>query len=116
MKINITLILLLFLSFPVFSQSTIDNLLESVKTNNKQLQASYQNTESTKLSSQTGIFPDNPEVEYIHKFGNSQTGNLQELSITQGFDFPTVYSSQKKNENKGEDLKTMKYPKRLTGK
>ncbi len=97
--INLVLIIILCQTSYVFSQSTIEAVIKSVKTNNKLIQVSKQKAGSSKLSAKTGIYLENPEVEYIHKFGSIETGNIQEINISQSFDFPTVYSRQKNQAN-----------------
>ncbi len=99
MKINITIILIFCQTLHVFSQSSINKILQSVKNNNKQIQLSFLSSETSKLSAKTGIYLDNPEIEYIHKFGSPENGNIKEISITQDFDFPSVYFSKREQSN-----------------
>ena len=41
----------------------------------------------------TDLFLPNPEVEFNYLFGTpSEIGNRTDIRVTQGFDFPTVYS------------------------
>ena len=109
MKIHSIIILIFCLSVQGFSQSSIDDVLQSVKTNNKQLQVSKHYVEASKLSTKTGIYPENPKIGYISKFGNSDNRNIQELSITQGFEFPTVYFLQNNRSNLMQEQTEMQY-------
>ena len=108
-KIKLILTIIIFANTVIYSQSSIDKILESVKSNNKKLEAYNQYTKTKKISAHTGIYLDNPEIEYVHKFGNAENGDLQEFSITQSFDFPTVYFSQKKHSNLISKQIDMKY-------
>ncbi|MBN1822570.1 MAG: TolC family protein, partial [Prolixibacteraceae bacterium] len=50
-----------------------------------------------KLETHTGIFPENPEIEYHYLWGAPGViGPRQDFSATQSWDFPTVYGLKKK--------------------
>ena len=89
--------IILFLFLNVKSQSSIERVLSDISNNNEAILANKQFWEAKKLHNKTGIFLDNPTVEYDYLSGSpAGAGNQQEFSIMQSFDFPTVY--RKKSE------------------
>src|SRR3546814_8737886 len=99
MKLNIFIITIvtLVLITKAKAQSTIDSVLAEVLRNNKTIQADRQYWESQKLMFKTGLTPSDPTVRYEYMRGNpTNTGNQTDITISQGFDFPTVYG--KKNQ------------------
>ena len=96
MKKIILISLLLPFGLAGFAQS-IDDVLESVKKNNKTIQAGKQFQLSQNTLAQTGNTPQNPVVEYDHLFGSPAGAGIQkDFSITQQFDFPSVYRNRSK--------------------
>ncbi len=94
MKKYTIILALLILSIGVRAQSApIDAVLRSIEQNNKQLQANRQQTESQKLEARTGNNLPDPEFSYAHMWGK-QDESISELSITQSFDFPTLYATR----------------------
>jgi outer membrane protein, heavy metal efflux system len=94
MKNKIAIILLVVLMFylKADAQSNFDNVLESIKRNNKTLLATTQYWEAEKLHYKTGLSPDNPTVSYDYLKGSpANAGNQTEFIINQPFDFPTSY-------------------------
>jgi len=88
--------LLLSIGLAGFAQS-IDDLLESVKKNNKTIQVGKQYQLSQNTLAKTGNTPQNPVVEYDHLFGSpAGAGTQKDFSITQQFDFPSVYGNRSK--------------------
>lgn len=74
------------------AQSTIDNVVSTVATNNKTIQANRQYWEARKLQFQTGITPSDPTVQYDYMQGKpSSAGNQTDFSVAQALDFPTTY-------------------------
>jgi outer membrane protein TolC len=52
---------------------------------------------SQKLNNRTGIYPDNPEVEFNFLWGSpALTGNRIDFSVKQSFDFPSAYGYRNK--------------------
>ncbi len=96
MKINIFILTLLFFAGIDVTAQNINSVMQSVKSNNLELKTAEKHAEAEKLSARTGIYLENPEVEYAHLWGKPGKGNLQGFEISQSFDFPTVYTSQKK--------------------
>ena len=82
---------------PLFSQSNIEQILAGIEANNTTLKAFKEQTEAEKISHHVGINMENPEVEYGRLWGDSNAeGDKYDISISQSFDFPTVYHHKKK--------------------
>ena len=96
MKKLILITLLLPIGLAGFAQS-IDEALESVKKNNKTIQSGRQYQLSQNTLAKTGNTPQNPVVEYDHLFGSpAGAGTQKDFTITQQFDFPSVYGNRAK--------------------
>ena len=82
------------------AQSSIDQVLRSIETNNKSLQANTKLTDAQKLEAQTGKFLANPSVEWEQMWGNrNNPGSEYTLTVKQSLDFPTTYSNKNKLAN-----------------
>ena len=82
------------------AQSSIDQVLRSIETNNKSLQANTKMTDAQKLEAQTGKFLANPSVEWEQMWGNrNNPGSEYTLTVKQSLDFPTTYSNKNKLAN-----------------
>ncbi|NQU53516.1 MAG: TolC family protein, partial [Bacteroidetes bacterium] len=93
-------ILMLILPFGLLAQPEIKNVLLQIESNNTKLSAYRNLNEAQKLENKTGIFPENPEIEFNYLWGNpSVVGNRQDFSVLQSFDFPTSYGIKKKIAN-----------------
>lgn len=75
----------------LFAQNNIENVLVEIEKNNTTLSALKEKTEAGKLGNKTGIYLQNPEVEFNYLWSDPITGNRTDFSITQSFDFPTAY-------------------------
>lgn len=53
-------------------------------------------SEAEKLAYKTGLVPDDPEIDFSYKWGPHNGASEAEFEVTQGFEFPTVYTSAKK--------------------
>lgn len=92
MKLHIVVILTLFCAGNSTAQNSIESILRSVEQNNKELQANGQLTRSKKLEAATGNTLPDPNVSYERKWGKpASIGKTGELSVSQSFDFPSVY-------------------------
>jgi len=94
MNSKITLIKLFALALAVnaTAQSNMDSVLSSVLKNNKTIQANTQYWEAQKLHYKTGLSLPNPTAEFDYLIGSPATAGIQtEFTISQSFDFPTVY-------------------------
>ena len=82
------------------AQNSIDQVLKSIETNNKSLQANTKMTDAQKLEAQTGKFLANPSVEWDQMWGNrNNPGSEYTLTVKQSLDFPTTYSNKNKLAN-----------------
>lgn len=82
------------------AQSSIDQVLRSIETNNKSLQANTKMSDAQKLEAQTGKFLANPSVEWEQMWGNrNNPGSEYTLTVKQSLDFPTTYSNKNKLAN-----------------
>jgi cobalt-zinc-cadmium efflux system outer membrane protein len=105
---------IILLTFTIFGQSQIENVLEEIEQNNTTLSALRKNTESEKILNKTGIFPQNPEVEFNYLWGNPVViGNRTDFSIRQRFDFPTAYGYRNQISELKNDQAELQYQKNL---
>ena len=75
----------------------IAHVLAQIEQNNLQLQAARENVKAEVLETKAGNNLPNPEVNYAHLFSSQRSGQQQsELTVVQGFDFPTAYSTRSK--------------------
>ena len=92
--------LMLLGSLTTRAQNSIDQVLKSIETNNKSLQANTKMTDAQKLEAQTGKFLANPSVEWEQMWGNrNNPGSEYTLTVKQSLDFPTTYSNKNKLAN-----------------
>ena len=81
---------------PVEAQS-IDEILQLVTQNNKELQAGAQTAQAAKLETQAPNNLEDPSVEYSPFYQKGVGGMVSsELVVSQGFDFPTLYAARRK--------------------
>lgn len=82
----------IFFLTTISAQKSIDEILVQIENNNTTLSALRQNRDAEKIGNKTGIFLQNPEMEFNYLWGNpSAIGNRTDFSIRQSFDFPTAY-------------------------
>lgn len=91
-----SILLSLFVAFPVWAQVSMEDILVEIEKNNKTLQANAQNTEAQKLGFKSNNPLYNPNVEYDFMYGFPlNAGNQTDFLVNQAFDFPTSYSKRK---------------------
>ncbi|MFO7933410.1 MAG: TolC family protein [Bacteroidales bacterium] len=74
---------------------TLDSLYQIVEQNNPGMISLQKWLESEKVRARTGIYPDNPEINYMFLFGSPEAiGDQQELEVMQSFRFPGYYTSK----------------------
>ena len=95
MKNRLFLIVAMVIFSLGYSQSTIENALTEIAKNNKTIQANTQYWNAQKVQYKTGNSLYNPTVEYDYLKGSpANAGNQTDFTITQSFDFPTVYGKK----------------------
>ncbi len=78
-----------------WSQSSIDRVWQNIEQNNRELKANAQLTAAQKLEARIGNSLPDPTVEYeIVKGRTAEMGKEGELTVSQAFDFPTVYADR----------------------
>jgi outer membrane protein TolC len=82
---------------------------EQIERNNTVLSALRRQADAEKTGNRTGIYLENPTVEYHYLWGNRpETGNRTDFAVSQNFDFPSAYYYRKKvsdSQNRQVDLK-----------
>lgn len=71
---------------------SVEEVMQEVERNNTTLMAKADERTSGELKAMSGIFLENPEVEFGYLWGNPATGNRIDVSVSQTFDFPSVYA------------------------
>lgn len=81
----------------VNAQTSIEQVLRNIETNNKELQANAQLVASQKLESKTDNNLPDPTLSYAHLWNNKDKDNtIGELVVSQSFDFPSLYFTRSK--------------------
>jgi outer membrane protein TolC len=76
----------------LFSQNSIDKVIDEVLKNNSTLSALRKNADSELIGNKTGIYLKNPEFAFNYLWGSpSINGNRTDISVLQSFDFPSAY-------------------------
>ncbi len=100
MKKIITALLMLIVTLPAFCQDMFTPVLEQIEMNSTTLKAYKEQMDARKLENKTGLAPANPEVEFGYLWSDpSSVGARKDVSVSQTFDFPTVYSQRSKLSN-----------------
>ena len=105
-KYILSLSLIFSLITAVYSQIGLDSVLKEIEKNNTSLAAFKKNLDASQIENKTGIFLENPELEFNYLWGDpSSIGSRTDLSISQAFDFPTAYKYRKQiSETKNSQL------------
>ena len=79
------------LALPLAMQAqSIEQVLQSIEQNNKELQSQAQLTKAQKMENRTGNNLSDPTVSYSSFYKNGAgVGHGTETVVSQGFDFPT---------------------------
>lgn len=99
---------------PLFlqAQDNVQAVWSEVERNNLTLQALHGQLEAEKIGNTVGLAPENPEVEFAYLWGSpSVIGQRIDLSVTQSFDFPTVYVHKSKMANLKNEQTELEYKK-----
>lgn len=93
---------------PVLSQLPEETVLRQIEAANPTLKVLRRQIEANKLANRTGIQLPDPEVEFNYLWGNPvASANRVDFSVSQSFDFPTVYTHKRKlaeMENDNQEL------------
>ena len=96
MKYFIPLVILHLSMVFGFSQAGLKDLSTEIIQNNTFLKAINAEIERQQLGNKTGIYPDNPELEFSYFIGSpTEIGNRRDFSLSQSFDFPGSYGIKK---------------------
>lgn len=107
-------LVLLVLPNVLFAQKQFDSVLSSIEKNNTTLEALRKNREAEKYGHQTGIYLQNPEVEFNYLFGKPTTlGNRTDFNISQSFDFPSAYAYRRQISTIKNERSDQNYQKQL---
>lgn len=100
-----------------FAQSTqIDQVLQEIEQNNKELKAFQSLMESRKLDLKSGNNLPDPQVAAFYlPFGEHNKGDYSEFQVSQSFEFPTVYAARSKWIDKQSDQLQLEYDQRRQG-
>lgn len=97
MKRYLIIATLITATLSAIAQTSIEDVLSSIETNNKELQANRQLITAQKLASKLDNNLPDPSVSYVHQYGNREGMGIQgELVASQSFDFPSVYVQRHK--------------------
>jgi len=96
-RIAFSIIIMLGMAPGLHAQASLDTLLNRVNKGNTDLIAASTLLQSQVLDARTGLTPDNPEVEIAYLWGTPEAlGTRTDFTVSQSFDFPTVYTSKSK--------------------
>ena len=74
------------------AQNSVEEVLARIVANNKEIQAGEQLARTRKIEASVGNTLPDPSVNYEHLWGKpASLGTSRELTVSQEFDFPTVY-------------------------
>lgn len=94
---SLTLILSLLFFYQLNAQQDVKTVLDDILLNNQQLKVAAKEVERMKIESTIGNLPADPEIEYGRLWGSPKSiGIRKDFSISQRFEFPTVYASRAK--------------------
>ncbi|MCG8700936.1 MAG: TolC family protein, partial [Bacteroidales bacterium] len=109
MKIRL-LIYLHLLTTIVYAEGSLTDYLRLVEANNQTIATAAQLKQTSNIGSRTGIYPDNPSIQYGYFPGDKDEMGIKTVyGISQSFDFPTVYSTQHKIAKQKDTLHSLEY-------
>ncbi len=101
-----------FVHYGVFADNLMD-ILQHIEQNNTTLRALRDGVEAQKLENHTGLTFDDPEVEYSHYWGSpTSVGPRNDFSVSQGFDFSTLFGIKRKMARSKDRLADINYEER----
>lgn len=103
-------IIALLISFALFGQTSIQNILSSIEENNTTLRTFKKEATAEKLGNKTGIYLSNPDVEFNYLWSNpANLGKRNDLSIKQTFDIATITGMKSRMANNKNELVDIQY-------
>jgi len=108
--IQLSIFILFSLVSTIGAQDINKTLFTQIEENNPFLESIRKNIEVVRLENTTGIYLENPELEFGYLLGApSEIGKRLDFGLSQSFDFPTTYKLRKKVSNKKNDLTNLDY-------
>lgn len=96
-KTNLIIVALMVLVSASKAQNDLESALASIRKNNASIAAFREHVQARKMSARTGLSPDDPNISADYMIGRPVSGGNQfDLTITQPFDFPTVYARKRR--------------------
>jgi outer membrane protein TolC len=91
---------LVLATLPSFPQASLDSLLQMVNNHNISLGVASQYFETVKIGSKRNFYLENPAVGFAYLWGSpGEMGNRTDLTVSQSFAFPTVYTNRSQLSN-----------------
>lgn len=107
---RILILYALLAAMPLSAQNDVASVLGMIERNNTTLDALRKESEAQKLTNRTGLFLENPEVEFNYLWGSpSAIGNRKDFSVSQTFDFPSAYGHRNSISRKRNDQVELEY-------
>lgn len=83
---------------PAIGQTSINDILKIIESNNLQIKANKQLLVAERWSNKSSNSLDNPNISYSKVWDSKNSSETDsEITVTQGFDFPTSYISRNKS-------------------
>jgi outer membrane protein TolC len=100
-------------SFGLYGQDlAVDQVLEQIQNNNRQIKAYQSFMASRNLANKSENNLQDPQVAAFYlPFGEHETEDYYEYQISQRFEFPTVYGARSKRIDRQEELLELEYEK-----
>lgn len=95
MRLHIITLLATLWCATASAQDPYAPLLEEIARNSREIKLAGREYESAVAENATGLTPADPEVEFGYLWGNRDTGNRKDVSVSQQFDFPSVYGKRR---------------------
>ena len=94
------------------SQTSLNNYLIAVKSNNKALKTAQSYAYAQKMDAKTGIAPNDPEFEFGYFPGSTDAlGTKKTIAFSQSIDFPSTYLHKNRISGKTQQLADIEFRK-----
>lgn len=91
------------------AQSSVDEILKQIESNNPTLKAAAAQAESQRLENRSGAIPENPEFEFNYLWGADGIGNRRDFRVTQAFDVATLTGMKSRQVAGQNELAALSY-------